>query len=195
MRRSPRLASACALFAIALAAAPARLAAQQAGEAALGITLSLGSRSAAVLTAKVFVRDELAVHCAWGSGGEHRVRGCGASLYGVAGWRNLYATLELGDIRVYPLLPPPPPARPGEPPPVSDYRPGRAYYLNLGVGVQARSPLFEEMRPFVAVGPALVFGGFGGALAEDLYGIPDLGGLVQPLFFVDAGTELYVLSR
>lgn len=182
---------ALAAAAVLLAAGtPSSLAAQRAGEAAIGVSMSLGPRTGFVLSAKVFVADDVAVHCGISGPWPVRGRGCGASLYGVL-HDDAYLTAEVGHVRMYADLPPPPPP---EGPSEDLETSWDAWFIRVGPGVQLRSPRLEELRPTLALGPALMFGEVGHHLADE-YGFPVARGPVQPLFFFDVGLEVYALSR
>jgi hypothetical protein len=170
--------------AAACAAAPAH--AQTAGETSISFSVEYGVRMGVSLSVKSFVANQVALRCtATGNAGIYGAS-CGAQHYGIFG-EQTFVGADFGGTTI--RFNNDSTAR-GEnrfPPP------RRFLFASAAVGIQARWFRLEEIRPYVAVGPAVALGQ-GTDVVADLAGLPSFG-RIQPLYTLETGLEFYPVSH
>ncbi|MBW3655571.1 MAG: hypothetical protein KY444_05665 [Gemmatimonadetes bacterium] len=172
------------ILAAVSAAAPVH--AQTAGETSIAFSVEYGPRMGVSLSLKTFVADQVALRCTvTGNAGIYGAS-CGGQRYGAFS-QQTFVGFDVGRTTV--LFNTDSTARQG-----NRFPPPRRYvFAAATLGIQGRWYRLEEIRPYVAVGPALAIGRGTDAIA-DLTGVPALG-RVQPLYTVEGGVEFFAISH
>jgi hypothetical protein len=172
------------ILAALCAAAPVH--GQTAGETSIGFSVEYGPRMGVSLALKTFVADQVALRCTVTGNAGIYGGSCGAQRYGAFSDQT-FASFEIGRTTV--LFNADSTARGGD-----RFPPPRKYvFATATLGIQGRSSRLEEIRPYLAIGPALAIGRGTDAIA-DIMGLPALG-RVQPLYSLEGGLEFFPISH
>ncbi|HEY7769214.1 hypothetical protein [Longimicrobium sp.] len=172
------------ILAAAFAAGAAN--AQSAGETSLAFSVEYGVRMGVSLSLKTFVADQVALRCtATGNAGIYAAS-CGAQRYGVFS-EQTFVGVDIGGTTI--RFNTDSTARRENRFPA----PRRYAFAAAALGVQGRWYRLEEIRPYLALGPALAIGEGADEIAR-LAGVPSFG-RVQPLYTLEGGLEFFAVSH